>query len=122
MQSHGTRPSDRTKRQSQMNAGGARSAALGGRDGGVADGLEYFVQRGDVNRHFTEDNEIHYVEYFEGSVDAEVPENTFIPPVVPPVRGLQLQEVLEEVKWVLDRNGKVVLAAPHPAVGPPPRH
>ena len=42
-QSHGTRPSDRTKRQSQMNAGGARSAALGGREGHFAPHLMFFV-------------------------------------------------------------------------------
>ena len=35
-QSHGTRPPDQTKRQSQMNAGGAISAALGSRGGLLA--------------------------------------------------------------------------------------
>ena len=44
-QSHGTRPSDRTKRQSQMNAGGARCAALGGREG-------YFARSGVLEKQF----------------------------------------------------------------------
>ena len=63
-QSHGTRPPDRTKRQSQMNAGGARSAALGGRDGGVVDGLECLVQLDCQSKPTITDNAPNCFEYW----------------------------------------------------------